>query len=451
MEDRKDKQIVQQVFDSSLSGIQDDPWMAQRVLNMAHETQGTGGIVVRKKMSVGMVIVLILILFSLTAFATVAIYQYYSQAINNEATYGAFQQWPYEKKVAFIQMLVNEGAAIDCEKVDQLMNGNLSEKEAETVADEIVIGYFGEGHDGALSAINMMERELGQFNTWTLEDKAWVSEQKVVAGDPYVSYEFHKMPDEEDMQPAEAIATAQMLLPEVYDVTLEEVKTWPVTVDFLTESVSDGIQPTYHRDVYVIALYSPESDVDPYYVKLSERGELLLLSEPVDNDTPNKEIINMTGHLDTPEEKAQFHQNIAPIIHQYVAEGKVISDFYKYLASIIYIMPSGEYISQETAQGIAEDAIKESFGWDDNMLMMYVPWVSLRGVTLDTATLGDESQLGGAVWHFKYRYDQTEKIDALYLAGEIPYGVKVTVDATSGEVVEIREYDEHEPFANMFE
>ena len=42
MEDFKDKQIVQRVIDNSLSGIQDDPWMAQRVLNMAHETQGTG-------------------------------------------------------------------------------------------------------------------------------------------------------------------------------------------------------------------------------------------------------------------------------------------------------------------------------------------------------------------------------------------------------------------------
>ena len=36
MEDLKAKQIVQRVVDNSLSGIQDDPWMAQRVLNIAH-------------------------------------------------------------------------------------------------------------------------------------------------------------------------------------------------------------------------------------------------------------------------------------------------------------------------------------------------------------------------------------------------------------------------------
>ena len=36
MTDHKDKQLVQHVFDVSLSGIQDDPWMAQRVLTAAH-------------------------------------------------------------------------------------------------------------------------------------------------------------------------------------------------------------------------------------------------------------------------------------------------------------------------------------------------------------------------------------------------------------------------------
>lgn len=36
MDDRRNKQIVQAVFESSLAGIQDDPWMAQRVLHLAH-------------------------------------------------------------------------------------------------------------------------------------------------------------------------------------------------------------------------------------------------------------------------------------------------------------------------------------------------------------------------------------------------------------------------------
>lgn len=72
MEDFKDKQIVQRVIDNSLSGIQDDPWMAQRVLRIAHEKEGKG----MNKKTFGrspsklVILVLTLVLvFATTAFA----------------------------------------------------------------------------------------------------------------------------------------------------------------------------------------------------------------------------------------------------------------------------------------------------------------------------------------------------------------------------------------------
>ena len=44
MEDLKAKQIVQRVVDNSLSGIQDDPWMAQRVLNITERQKDAGSL-----------------------------------------------------------------------------------------------------------------------------------------------------------------------------------------------------------------------------------------------------------------------------------------------------------------------------------------------------------------------------------------------------------------------
>lgn len=69
MEDIKDKQIVQRVFDTSLSGIQEDPWMAQRILNNAHQKQGMGGIRVKNKISVGLVLIVLIMMSSLVALA----------------------------------------------------------------------------------------------------------------------------------------------------------------------------------------------------------------------------------------------------------------------------------------------------------------------------------------------------------------------------------------------
>ena len=72
MEDFKDKQIVQRVIDNSLSGIQDDPWMAQRVLRIAHEKEGkrmnkkTFG---RNPSKLVILVLTLVLVFATTAFA----------------------------------------------------------------------------------------------------------------------------------------------------------------------------------------------------------------------------------------------------------------------------------------------------------------------------------------------------------------------------------------------
>ncbi|MBR4068540.1 MAG: hypothetical protein IKK08_07960 [Clostridia bacterium] len=72
MEDFKDKQIVQRVIDNSLSGIQDDPRMAQRVLRIAHEKEGkkmnkkTFG---RNPSKLVILVLTLVLVFATTAFA----------------------------------------------------------------------------------------------------------------------------------------------------------------------------------------------------------------------------------------------------------------------------------------------------------------------------------------------------------------------------------------------
>ena len=58
------KQKTQQIFESSLSGIKGDPWLAQRLLREVN-----GGKTAKKKLTVGLVFVLLLILSTVTALA----------------------------------------------------------------------------------------------------------------------------------------------------------------------------------------------------------------------------------------------------------------------------------------------------------------------------------------------------------------------------------------------
>lgn len=64
MNDRKDREIIQVALDTTLSGLQDDPWLARKVLDDAK-----GEVKVKKKISVGLGLALVLILVALGALA----------------------------------------------------------------------------------------------------------------------------------------------------------------------------------------------------------------------------------------------------------------------------------------------------------------------------------------------------------------------------------------------
>lgn len=64
MNSRKDREIIRVALDTTLSGLQDDPWLARKVLDDAK-----GEVKVKKKLSLGLILILTLVLVAITAFA----------------------------------------------------------------------------------------------------------------------------------------------------------------------------------------------------------------------------------------------------------------------------------------------------------------------------------------------------------------------------------------------
>ena len=69
MNHEKMREHVHKGIDRQCESLTSDPYRVQRVLNMAHETQGTGGFVVKRKLPIGLIFVLIVLLSSIVAFA----------------------------------------------------------------------------------------------------------------------------------------------------------------------------------------------------------------------------------------------------------------------------------------------------------------------------------------------------------------------------------------------
>ena len=113
MEDRKDKQIVQRVFETSLSGLREDSYLAQRVLNIAHGKEEKnmkvsyvkGGFVVKnKKLSVSFVLMMAAVLLSVTALAATGVLKGFFQDVANRQ--GAVVGTSYEQATDEISMSV---------------------------------------------------------------------------------------------------------------------------------------------------------------------------------------------------------------------------------------------------------------------------------------------------------------------------------------------------------
>lgn len=143
MEDFKDKQIVQRVIDNSLSGIQDDPWMAQRVLNMAHETQGTGGIVVKKKLSIGFVLMMAVMLLGVTALAATLLWQDAGEKVAPmESENGYYDTWNTEAKIELIKALYDLGELKDNPDAERVLNStDMPDAEKNALCDKIMCAY----------------------------------------------------------------------------------------------------------------------------------------------------------------------------------------------------------------------------------------------------------------------------------------------------------------------
>lgn len=174
MEDFKDKQIVQRVIDNSLSGIQDDPWMAQRVLNMAHETQGTGGIVVKKKLLIGFILMMAVMLLGVIALAATLLWQDAGEKVAPmESENGYYDTWNTEAKIKLIKALYDLGELKDNPDAERVLNStDMPDAEKNALCDKIMCAYVN-GSPDTVTLLSILEKLHGDMNTWSMEDKVW--------------------------------------------------------------------------------------------------------------------------------------------------------------------------------------------------------------------------------------------------------------------------------------
>ena len=242
---------MHKAIDSTLSGLNGDPWLFQRVSARAAE----GVTKVKKKLSTGLVLVIVLMLIAAVALAvTLLTHQEVVEqvavplAVDNDTGVGVNNTYNAEELAELVRNLNENGITLEeNNRIMQSLQNGQGYYEEETIM-EICRQAFG-----------------GNYYTWTLEQQDWYEGLMVKIG-------FHetyqtRMPGEGNMKYEDAEAFAFRKIRETYgqDLLLEDRSIWQLSRQFYVENPGDPASAGWS-----FSLEPKDIDHGQYYVRFSD-------------------------------------------------------------------------------------------------------------------------------------------------------------------------------------
>ncbi len=232
MREDQNREKVHKAIDATLSGLNGNPWLFQQISARA----GEGEIKVRKKLSAGLVLAIVLLLITAVALGVTLVSQLTKPevvqtvmedkavplATNNDTGAAVNGVFSAGELADLVQELNENGITLDeTNIIMQLMKNGQSYYEEETIM-EICRQAFG-----------------GNIGTWTLEQQDWYGQLMVKIG--YIeSYESH-LPGPENMtyEDAESFAFRKIRAEYGEDLPLENRDIWRLERSFYLEYPDD--------------------------------------------------------------------------------------------------------------------------------------------------------------------------------------------------------------------
>lgn len=218
MREAEERVIFRNAVDRRLSGLQENPFLAQRIMNAEK-----GEIKVKKKLTMSMALVIVLLLIAVTALAVALLSpkEIVEQVAVPVAQNNDHENYTYEELAELIQTLNENGITLDeGSRMMKAFQSGHGYWEADTI-NEICRAAFGE-------------------DTWTPEQRYWYGEIMVAIG--VWDHNDYFLPKEDELQEKEARILAVQILKNTYHVDLpaESNDSWTVTPG-LGEDIETGL------------------------------------------------------------------------------------------------------------------------------------------------------------------------------------------------------------------
>ena len=333
---------VQEALDQDAAFIQPDPYLAQRVLNQA---KMEGEKTVKKKLTVGLVIAIVLMLATVTAVAVALLTA--SQLVEEDVVPIArdndtaeINEWFSNEELRHI--------------IEVAQENNIQ------VSDELLaLLENGRGYYEQEVIMSLLRAEFGEnFSEWTIEQQHWFGEIMVEIG--FRDYNQYRLPDEKEISCQEAVGIAKKYIAERYGDDVTDADMWKLVISYEALRTDEGII----RPAQWCLRFTPASaNVNAYSLTMSSAGEVLTFDAkavPAGNESGDAVIdhyISVYGGLRewTYDVWASLGERLKGCAHDIDTERSWT--FYQ----ADYILPPEESISYEEARRIAIEAVGNEY------------------------------------------------------------------------------------------
>lgn len=461
----KDRRIsdIRYAIDAQFSGVTKNTELRSNVLR-----QVRGEIVVKKKISMGFVLVLALILVAATAIAATLLWDDYAIRIKQtEQEKGYYEEWPAKDKINLVKALTEMGYIAESDETKQLFDVSTTDADAHRIADQIIMNLT-QRKVYDISLIEITQSIWGPYVTWAPERKAWWQSIENMDGEPSPDAIIMVMPEEDDLPEEEAVRIAKEA----------NLKAFGLTEDYLdggykvyTELYVTPAKPEYRRwYVEIYDIIKEESAEGPSILKASmdartgtliadpDKGSVLpeqwkkeyYNKPPVPEQLSHplyaimKKLSDEAGNVElwkrTLEQKAAYSKEVNPVVKAILDSGDLspittedhVDNSIIAASTYTYGLPGDNDIPQEQALELATKAIRETYGLDESILALYKRVYTFFDITNPEKPL----------WRFILHPDEIlwEDFDKEFDNPQYDLRYRVEIDARDGAVVATEEF-----------
>ena len=371
MREAEEREIFQNAVDRRLSGLQENPFLAQRIMNAEKGEIKP----MKKKLTLSMVLVLVLLLIAVAALAVALLSpkEIVEQVAVPVAQNNDQENYTYEELADLIRTLNENGITLD--EGSTLMKAFQSGHgywEQSTIR-EICLAAFGEA-EGA----------------WTIEQRHWYGEMMVSIGAYGINVNL--IPEEGDMTTEQAHALGAEALKDAFGVELpaESNDEWLIyEMFYIGLDLETGTYPP-EKACWSFSYIDRGTGKMAYSVSFDRAGKNLGTSQyDITTSELNADLLN---ELTNSSESAAIEKYGSVM---YFWPDEVKAEVY----GDDYMTPSSE--EYEKALKIAEDAIREKYG-EDALIRLGEYKVGFMHRRIDDRAEGNRFQLD---WDFMFSTD----------------------------------------------